>query len=122
MARRLKRRRGMTLIEVLVALTIFATASLSVMRAVTQHTRTLDYLQDKTLAAIVADNQMALAHLQGNVASARSGSVEMAGRTWYWKLTPEATLSGYIRSFEISVGIDKGVKDPLVTVISYAAK
>jgi general secretion pathway protein I len=112
----------MTLIEVLVALAIFATASLSVMSAVTQHTRTLDYLQEKTLAAIVADNQMALAQLQGNVASARSGQVEMAGRTWYWKLSPTATLSGYIRSFDISVGLDKGVKDPLVTVKSYAAK
>lgn len=122
MAGRRKKRAGMTLIEVLVALTIFATASMSVIRAITQHTRTLDYLQEKTLAAVVADNQMALAQLQGQVESARSGKVDMAGQTWYWTLTPVATVSGYIRSFDISVGKEKGVKDPLVTVRSYAAR
>ncbi len=41
---------GMTLLEVLVALAIFATAALSVMRSVTQHISTLSFLEEKTLA------------------------------------------------------------------------
>lgn len=37
---------GMTLLEVLVALAIFATAAISVIRAVTQHINTLSYLEE----------------------------------------------------------------------------
>lgn len=55
--------RGMTLLEVLVALAIFATAAISVIRAVTQHINTLSYLEEKTFAAMVVDNQMALVML-----------------------------------------------------------
>ncbi len=57
------RSRGMTLLEVLVALAIFATAAISVIRAVTQHINTLSYLEEKTFAAMVVDNQMALVML-----------------------------------------------------------
>eukprot|EP00487_Bulimina_marginata_P001733 TRINITY_DN14098_c0_g1_i1.p1 TRINITY_DN14098_c0_g1~~TRINITY_DN14098_c0_g1_i1.p1 ORF type:complete len:103 (+),score=39.72 TRINITY_DN14098_c0_g1_i1:148-456(+) len=39
--------RGMTLLEVLVALAIFATAAISVIRAVTQHINTLSYLEEE---------------------------------------------------------------------------
>ena len=55
-----KTKQGMTLLEVLVALAIFATAALSVLRSVTQHINTLGYLEEKTFAGMVVDNQMAL--------------------------------------------------------------
>ena len=54
-----KTKQGMTLLEVLVALAIFATAALSVLRAVTQHINTLGYLEEKTFAGLEVDNQMA---------------------------------------------------------------
>jgi len=50
-----KRRKyaGMTLLEVLVALAIFATAAMSVIRAVSQHINTVGYLEQKMFAAMV---------------------------------------------------------------------
>ena len=52
-------KRGFTLLEVLVALAIFATAAIATVRSVTQHLNTLNFLEEKTFAAMVADNQMA---------------------------------------------------------------
>jgi general secretion pathway protein I len=112
----------MTLIEVLVALTIFATASLSLMKAVTQHTNTIAYLQEKTFAAMVVDNQMALALLENRAGTKSSGKTEMAGQVWYWTLTPIKTLGGYVQGFDISVSTNKEGSDPIVTVRSYAPK
>ncbi|MCV5343576.1 type II secretion system minor pseudopilin GspI, partial [Escherichia coli] len=40
-----RRVRGMTLLEVLVALAIFATAAISVIRSVSQHINTVSYLE-----------------------------------------------------------------------------
>ncbi|MDF5109509.1 type II secretion system minor pseudopilin GspI, partial [Vibrio parahaemolyticus] len=54
-----RRTRGMTLLEVLVALAIFATAAISVIRSVSQHINTISYLEEKMFAAMVVDNQMA---------------------------------------------------------------
>lgn len=44
-----RRTRGMTLLEVLVALAIFATAAISVIRSVSQHINTVSYLEEKCL-------------------------------------------------------------------------
>ncbi|WP_413285434.1 type II secretion system minor pseudopilin GspI [Vibrio sp. MA40-2] len=118
----IQRNRGMTLLEVLVALAIFATAAISVMRSVTQHINTLSYLEQKTFASLIADNQMSLIMLAGAPTSAKIGKVEMAGREWYWKVDPVDTSVGFITAFDVSVALDKGVKKPLVTVRSYVDK
>ena len=113
---------GMTLLEVLVALAIFATAAISVVRAVSQHINTIGYLEEKTFAAVVADNQMALTMLQGAPKSAKSGKTELAGREWYWKVTPVDTAVGIIQAFDVSISASKDQQNPTVTVRSYAAK
>ncbi|WED21930.1 type II secretion system minor pseudopilin GspI [Vibrio sp. JC009] len=114
--------KGMTLLEVLVALAIFATASLSIIRAVSQHTNTLRHLEEKTFASMVVDNQMALVLLDGVPSSAKTGKTEMAGRTWYWKVAPVPTVADYITGFDVSVSTEPGVKNPVATVRSYAPK
>ncbi|WP_375752159.1 type II secretion system minor pseudopilin GspI [Vibrio sp. HN007] len=114
--------RGMTLIEVLVALAIFATASLSIMKAVSQHTDTLSYLEERMFASMVVDNQMALVLLDGAPNSTKKGKTELAGREWYWKVTPVKTEANFVQGFDVSVSSDKDGKDPIVTVRSYASK
>ncbi len=113
---------GMTLLEVMIALAIFATAAISVMRAVSQHIHTLAYLEEKTFATVVADNQMALTMLSGAPQHSRSGSTQLAGREWYWTVVPVATTAGMIQAFDVSVSADKNQKTPTVTVRSYGAK
>ncbi|PWI33166.1 type II secretion system protein GspI [Vibrio albus] len=114
--------RGMTLLEVMIALAIFATAAISVVRSVSQHINTIAYLEEKTFAAMVVDNQVALTLLAGTAKNAQSGKTELAGREWFWKVTPVATSAGMIQAFDVSVFAEKTQENPTVTVRSYASK
>ena len=112
------RSRGMTLLEVLVALAIVATAASSVIRAVTQHIKTLSYLEEKTFAAMVVDNQMALVMLHPDKLKKTQGTQELAGREWVWKGTPIDTVDNKLNAFDVSVSTSKQAS-PVVTVRSY---
>ena len=113
--------RGMTLLEVLVALAIFATAAISVIRSVSQHINTVSYLEEKMFAAMVVDNQMANVMLSTEKLKAKKGTEELAGRTWYWKVTPVATAQPLLKAFDVSVATEKEAS-PVVTVRSYVAE
>lgn len=115
----MKSSRGMTLLEVLIALAIFATASISVVRAVTQHINSIGYLEQKTFAGMVVDNQMALMMLAEPPKTVRKGTSELAGYTWYWSITPISTSTAYLRAVDVSVALDEKMDSPLVTVRSY---
>ncbi len=112
--------RGMTLLEVLVALAIFATAAISVIRSVSQHINTISYLEEKMFAAMVVDNQMANVMLDSAELKAKNGTEELAGRTWYWKVSPVATTQPLLKAFDVSVATAKNAS-PVVTVRSYVA-
>ncbi|CAE6882684.1 COG2165 Type II secretory pathway [Vibrio sp. B1REV9] len=116
-----RKTRGMTLLEVLVALAIFATAAISVIRSVSQHINTISYLEEKMFAAMVVDNQMANVMLATEKLKAKNGTEELAGRTWYWKVTPVATAQPLLKAFDVSVATAKNTS-PVVTVRSYVAQ
>ncbi|MBY5948627.1 type II secretion system minor pseudopilin GspI [Photobacterium rosenbergii] len=115
-----KRNRGLTLLEVLVALAVFATAALSVMKAVSQHLNTLGYLEEKTFAAMVADNEMAKIRLSGEIpTTAKRGKSELAGREWYWSITSTQTADGFLRALDVTVTTDEARKQSVVTLRTY---
>lgn len=116
-----RRVRGMTLLEVLVALAIFATAAISVIRSVSQHINTVSYLEEKMFAAMVVDNQMATVMLGTGELKAKNGTEELAGRTWYWKVSPIVTTEPLLKAFDVSVATEKEAS-PVVTVRSYVAQ
>ncbi|KLV07841.1 general secretion pathway protein GspI [Photobacterium aquae] len=110
----------MTLLEVLVALAIFATAALGVMKAVSQHLNTLGYLEEKTFAAMVADNELAKLRLSGEIPSSlKRGKSELAGREWYWAVKSSKTLDGYLRALDITVYTDEARKHSAATLRTY---
>ncbi|MFV0574778.1 MAG: type II secretion system minor pseudopilin GspI [Vibrio sp.] len=114
-----KHSKGMTLLEVLVALAIFATAALSVVRAVTQHINTLSYLEEKTFASMVVENQLAMVHLSESFNSTKKGVEELAGQKWYWTASPVKTGMDLIKAVDVSVSLDEAQKHKLMTVRTY---
>jgi len=99
------RRRGFTLIEVLVALAIVAIGMAAVMGALTSSANTLSYLRDKTLAQWVALNQIASLRLSGQQPSTGNtdGDSDFAGRSWHWRQQVEATEVPGVKRIDISV-------------------
>lgn len=113
--------RGFTLLEVLVALAIFAIAAISIMRSVTQHINTLNYLEEKMFASMVADNQMANTLLREPPLTARTGTTKMAHQQWYWQVKPVKTANDALQAFDVMVAKDKK-SSPIVTVRSYVVQ
>ena len=115
---KMNKSRGMTLLEVMLALAIFATASLSVIKAVIQQIDSLSYMEEKSFASWVADNQIALVMLSKSTIQARSGEEKMAGVIWYWTLKPVETENDLLAAFDVEVSRQEG-GEPLISVRTY---
>jgi general secretion pathway protein I len=95
----MRRSGGFTLLEVLVALAIFALVAASVLTATARSLQTASRLEDKTLAMWIADNRLTELQLaQSPVADGREqGEVEFAGRRWQWQSEVQATSEADMR-------------------------
>ncbi|MGH8288105.1 MAG: type II secretion system minor pseudopilin GspI [Steroidobacteraceae bacterium] len=83
----MRRTRGFTLIEVLVALAVVAIGMAAVLEAMTSSANTAIYLQSKTFAEWVALNRIETVRLSGTVPTAGTSNdnIEYAGRNWQWQ-------------------------------------
>lgn len=79
---------GMTLLEVLLALSIFAAASMALMSAIGGQTNATMRISERALAGWIADNSLSEQELLSLPVSAENdkqqGAVEMAGQSWNW--------------------------------------
>lgn len=119
------RARGFTLVEVMVALAIVAIALPALLVALYQQVDDTGYLRDKTLAEMVAANQLAQMRLV--VASTRSltagkdnGTVKLADRDWYWWVETTSTDQANFFRIEIDVALQEEQREhPLYTLTTY---
>lgn len=112
--------RGFTLIEVLVALFVFAVAMTALIQAGTQRADNLGYLRDRTLASWIASDRVTALSLETDRVGTgtRDGEVEMAGRTWHWRAEIEDTADDAVRRAEVAVRLDPD-GEPLARVTGY---
>ncbi len=115
--------RGMTLLEVMVALVIFAITGTAIMKAAADHLSGVGQIEEITFATWVANNQMTQAMLskQWPPKNDEKGSTEMSGRTWYWQQRVVKTNDDHLRAIEISVGLDENYEESITTITSYKA-
>ncbi|WP_352311596.1 type II secretion system minor pseudopilin GspI, partial [Psychrobacter sp. W2-37-MNA-CIBAN-0211] len=74
--------RGMTLLEVIVALAVFSIAAVSVTKSLSEIMANMPILEERTLAQWVASNQMVDVRLPGTFPDIgqKTGQSELAGR------------------------------------------
>ncbi|MDG1581839.1 type II secretion system minor pseudopilin GspI [Pseudomonas sp. GOM6] len=89
----MKRVRGFTLLEVLVALAIFAVVAASVLSASARSLKTAARLEDKTFASWLADNRLQEMQLADTPPGEgrEQGEETYAGRRWLWESDVQAT-------------------------------
>jgi general secretion pathway protein I len=96
----MRRGRGFTLVEVLVALAIVVIGMAAVIGALSSSASTVAYLRDKTFAQWVALNQIATLRLSGQMTATGTsdGNTDFAGRSWHWRREVIATqVPGVLR-------------------------
>lgn len=101
------KKRGFTLLEVLVALAVFSVAAISLMKVSESQLRLSQRLEEKTFAHWVALNM--ITEMQGSQdwpsIGEQTGKVSMAGREWKMVVKTQATPVNRVRRIEISVGL-----------------
>jgi len=99
-----RRGNGFTLIELMIAMAIFAIAGVAVMRATTEHIRAMGMIEEMTMAGYVAENQLQLARLETRwPPQPREGEAEMAKNRWKWVLEVLETDDAEFRMLKVTV-------------------
>lgn len=116
--------KGMTLLEVMVAMAVFAIAAVAVTKSLGDQMANMPILEERTLAQWVADNQMVDARLAEGFPplGSHNGQEEMAGKTWYWKREVVKTADKNFRMIRISVSDTDKFKRVITKVSSYVFK
>ena len=110
---------GFTLIEVLIALLIVATALGTAAKVTIGAASNGSALTDRTAAQWVGLNQLATLKLRRQFpVKAESGRAEMMNRTWVWKQSAEATPDDYVLKVTIDVRLEDSEDDDLAASIT----
>ena len=104
------RARGFTLAETLVALTVFSLAVLAALKLTTDNARIAGALEEKTLAAIVAENRL-IEFLEIETdfdRGVRSGETSLGGLEWTWSQNVTTTTVPGMWRIDVTVRREGG--------------
>jgi general secretion pathway protein I len=116
--------RGLTLLEVMVALLIFALTGTAVLKAAGEHLSSVGQIESSTFANRVASNRLNQRQLDTTWPPKNNlkGTMEMADRTWYWQQTVAKTNDNDLRAVTVSVGEDESYESSVTSVTTFVAK
>ena len=118
-----QRSKGFTLLEVMIAVTVFAVIATTISQTTSQSVNNLLYLQEKTLAAFVAENKLAEIRLGPfpNVTNSND-VIHMASREWRVNTKIENMEQASLRKITISVANAQDKDANLITLEAYRGK
>lgn len=118
--------KGFTLVEVMVAVAIFALAGGAVMKAVYEHLRSITVLEQITFATWVANNELTRTTLESTIKwpldKQKKGEEEMVGQIWYWEREVVKTADDKLYQVTITVSLEADLTNPITSVASFMAK
>lgn len=115
---------GFTLIEVLLALSVFSLAGLALLDTADTHFNSLNNLENKMVADWVASNQLVEVNLDETwpPKNNKTGKTEMAGREWFWTQKVIKTQDNDMRSVVIEVRPSEKSELALTSLMTYVSK
>jgi general secretion pathway protein I len=115
---------GMTLLEVLVALFIFALTGTAIMKAASDHLTGVGQIEEITFATWVINNRLTQLHIDNTwpIKNNLKGEQELAGRRWYWLQRVNKTNDSDMVQVEVSVGLDDQYEDTVSSASTFIAK
>lgn len=115
---------GMTLLEVLVALFIFALTGTAIMKAASDHLNGVGQIEEITFATWVANNRLTQLHIGKTwpIKNNEQGQQEMAGRKWYWQQRVNKTSDSDMVQVEVTVGLDERYEGSVTSASTFIAK
>lgn len=119
----MNRRRGFTLIEVLIALAVVALALLALTRAASVQVQSFDALRERTLAGWVAANTLTETRLANAFppTGRGDGRTRFAERDWRWTREVKATPNAEIRRIDVQVFLGEA-KEPSASLSGFAGE
>ena len=115
---------GMTLLEVLIALFIFALTGTAIMKAASDHLTGVGQIEDITFATWVANNRLTQLHIDKTwpIKNNQKGEQQMAGRKWYWQQRVSKTNDNDMVQVLVSVGLDQQYQGSVTSASTFIAK
>ena len=116
--------KGFTLIEVMLAMAVFAIAGVALLGAASNNFNNLSHLEKKMLADWVASNQLVASRLEQKwpPQNNKKGKVEMAGKEWFWQQKVIKTTDNNMRAIVMEVRQDEDSEKPVSSLMTYVAK
>jgi general secretion pathway protein I len=118
------KQRGFTLLEVMLAMAVFAIAGVALLGVADNNYRHISHLEEQMFANWVASNQLVAVSLDKTwpPKDNRKGKVEMAGRTWHWKQKVTKTSDKEMRSLVMEVRLDEDKKLVISSITAFIAQ
>lgn len=115
---------GFTLIEVMLAMAVFAIAGIALLSAASNNARHIGHLEDKMLASWVASNQLVSVNLIDKWPPKNNlkGDVELAGREWFWQQKVLKTNDTNMRAIVMEVRLKEDDKLAISSITTYISK